>query len=63
MSAQACQFNTSDGNKQLALASPEADGNGCKVVIFPEGDIDGMEGGYAIKHNVQWGTEPGTITH
>lgn len=55
--AEAGQVHHEDGSSTLALGSAEPDGNGMKVVSFPE-----PGGTYNIDHNVPRGTGPGEFS-
>ena len=52
------RFNKGNGQSDLAVAEPEPDGNGFKVVVFPE---PGSQ--FDIHHNVPEGTGEGEFSH
>ena len=51
------KFHHADGTHDFAIAEPEEDGNGLKVVWFPE-----PGGTYNIDHNVAKGTGDGEFS-
>lgn len=67
MTLQLMRYNTSDGNYAPAICDnthPGLEPNTYKATVFPEGDIDGMTGGeFAVKNNVEYGSEPGQLSH
>jgi len=57
------KFNTSEG-EQIAIGDNQVGDTMTTVVVLSETDADGLTSGeFSIKHNVPFGTDPGTWTH
>jgi hypothetical protein len=57
MSVEVGKFHHEDGTFDHAIASPEDDGNGLKVTVFPEPGAQ-----YDVHHHVPRGTEGGKFS-